>query len=474
MPYVRKRGNQLAIVHGVRDPEAGKVEQRILFTIYSKPEALEILGRRNAVGEGLIRNLLKEQYPGIKFDWKGMRKAIADNLDVLPDTYEYRAARVRKRFGDDFRAFARQVFLAGFGSAPGAEDPLREYRAQLEYLVDVLSFRLRNLSDREDEEERRDPFGWFAALRGPGVPPEAEEHAVGLLEAGKFDRAEAAFRLLVDCFPDFADGHYYLGRVAVEQGRLEEALGHFQRTMEVGRRLFPKRIGKKRYWSDHSTRPYMRGLSNTAVVLSRMQRYDEALALTDRLEKECGEAAGAMDIRATTYLNMGRWRDAAENATRLRGLWPQNSLVAALAQSELGDGEAATASILHAMLNRPQATRIVLGLPLAPDKEVDSFDHNDGVDLVRDLEPFLSGRSRASVRFLRSVLRDPRVVRLQRDIAETNRRWGDPKREDARELGQWLHDARQFDFARERAKELTDLLPVGKRVPARAPNSTLH
>lgn len=472
MPYVRKRGNQLAIVHGVRDPETGKVDQRILFTIYSKPEAIEILGRRNAVGEGLFRDLLKEQYPGIRFDWKGMGKAIADNLDVLPESYEYRTARVRRRFGDDFHAFARQVFLADSG--PGAEDPIREYRAQLEYLIDALRFRLRNLSDRDDDAERRDPFGWFAALRGPSVPVDAEEHAVGLLETRKLDQADAAFRLLVDCFPEFADGHYYLGRIAVERDRLEEALGHFQRTAEVGRRLFPKRIGKKRYWSDHSTRPYMRGLSNMAVVLSRLRRYDEALALTDRLEQECGEQAGAMDIRATTYLNMGRWRDAVENAARLRGVWPQNSLVAALAQFELGDGEAAIASLLHAMLNRPQATRIVLGLPLAPDKDVDSHDHNNGVDLVRDLEPFLSGRSRPSIRFLKSVLRDPRVVRLQHDIAETNRRWRDPKREDARETGRWLHDARQFRFALERAKELTDLVPAGRRARAQAPNSTLH
>ncbi len=35
MAYVRQRGNQLAIVHGVRDPETKKVEQQILFTIYS-------------------------------------------------------------------------------------------------------------------------------------------------------------------------------------------------------------------------------------------------------------------------------------------------------------------------------------------------------------------------------------------------------------------------------------------------------
>lgn len=42
MPYVRVRGNQLAIVHGERAPGTQNVQQRILATIYSKPEALAI------------------------------------------------------------------------------------------------------------------------------------------------------------------------------------------------------------------------------------------------------------------------------------------------------------------------------------------------------------------------------------------------------------------------------------------------
>jgi hypothetical protein len=35
MAYVRRRGNQLAIVQGEREPGTGKVQQRILFTLYN-------------------------------------------------------------------------------------------------------------------------------------------------------------------------------------------------------------------------------------------------------------------------------------------------------------------------------------------------------------------------------------------------------------------------------------------------------
>src|SRR5688572_3841516 len=64
MAYVRKRGRQLALVHGARDPATGKVEQQIIFTIYSKAEALEVLGRRGG-GEGARRfaALLQDRYP---------------------------------------------------------------------------------------------------------------------------------------------------------------------------------------------------------------------------------------------------------------------------------------------------------------------------------------------------------------------------------------------------------------------------
>ncbi len=58
MAYVRQRGNQIAIVHGERDTEGGKVQQRILFTIYSKAEALKITGRKDKASARYFQDLL--------------------------------------------------------------------------------------------------------------------------------------------------------------------------------------------------------------------------------------------------------------------------------------------------------------------------------------------------------------------------------------------------------------------------------
>jgi len=62
-------------------------------------------------------------------------------------------------------------------------------------------------------------------------------------------------------------------------------MGHFERTIELGRQLFPRRIGKQRYWSDHSARPYMRGLRNLTLTLNYLGRFKEALALLLVIDK---------------------------------------------------------------------------------------------------------------------------------------------------------------------------------------------
>jgi tetratricopeptide (TPR) repeat protein len=99
------------------------------------------------------------------------------------------------------------------------------------------------------------PFYRRFALQGRDVPPDTEEHAAGLYERREHQRAAAVFRLLVDCFDGYAEGYNYLGLIALSQRQLDEAIEHFRKTIELGRKRFPARIGKKRYWSDHATRP---------------------------------------------------------------------------------------------------------------------------------------------------------------------------------------------------------------------------
>ena len=111
------------------------------------------------------------------------------------------------------------------------------------------------------------------------------------------------FRLLVDCFDGYAEVFNYLGLIALAQRKLDEAIEHFRKIIELGRKRFPPRIGKNRYWSDHATRPYMRGLQNLTLTLNEAGRFPEAPAICDRLADECGDEVAATWHRAAIYLN---------------------------------------------------------------------------------------------------------------------------------------------------------------------------
>jgi hypothetical protein len=182
----------------------------------------------------------------------------------------------------------------------------------------------------------------------------------------------------------------------------------------VGRKLFPKRIGKSRYWSDHDTRPYMRGLSNLATSLNQAGRFDEALKICDRLTAECGDQGRMMSepIRAAVLMNTGRFAEAATAAKYMAQLDASEGIVVALALSECLDDEALVYAV-YGLINAPRTARMLLDhRTTKPKHHRQVRDHNGGVYLTRSLRHFLKKRKRPSFQFLERTLRDPRVVAL--------------------------------------------------------------
>ncbi len=467
MAYVRRRGNQLVIVHGEREPGTGKVQQRILFTLYSKAEALEVLGRgkeKEKRSAERFRGLFEHQYPEHKLDWKAIHHAIDENLAALPDTYDYRSQRLHARFREDLCAFTRQLILADPQELTSAAELIQGHRHELEYVAELIDFRLKLRDQKETEWNADNPFNWRFALQGREVPPDTEEHAAGLYERGEYDRAEAVFQLLVDCFEGYAEGYNYLGLIALEQRKLDVAIERFGKTIELGRKVFPARMRKTSYWTDHSTRPYMRGLRNLALTLNEAGRFDEALAICDRLADECGDEQTATWHRATISLNTGRWKEA-DMADASVGLDPTGGFIVAFAQFERGHREEGLRSFLHAALNFPVAARMLVGgakRSEGPRKSrEEARDHNSGVSLRRSLHAYLARQSAASRRFFREVLSDARVVRLLEESAEVVRRWEEEHRTGKREAFDRMQLMRSRKFADAEASKLHDLVVPG-------------
>jgi tetratricopeptide (TPR) repeat protein len=466
LAYVRARGSQVLIVHGERDPVTRKVGQRILFTIYSKEEAKQALADLER-GGGAFGSLLQDGHRGLRFDWRRLARDLRAHLQVLPDEYDTFEPRVRSRFRDALCVFARRLMQADPQELATSAALLREQRPALEFLQELIEWRVQLCEEERFRWNEDTRFYWRFERASREVPMDVEELAAGLWEKRDLDRAEAAFRLMVDCFEGYAEGHNYLGLIALERDRLDEAIDRFRRTVELGRRLFPRRIARGDYWRDIETRPYMRGLRNLALALNRAGRWEEALAVCDRLEEECGDRVTAMAHRSSAFLNTGRFPEAVGAAEYLRGVDPVTaSFVAALAHFETGRRRAALAAFLHGALNGPRAARVLLGLrPRAPRTSDEARDHEAGIDLRKDLAAYLRDRRRASLRFFSGILARPEVAGLLDEIEAVVRRWHEQHRTGTREAFDRMRLMQGRAFAEQRACEIGDALALPEEAP---------
>jgi len=110
------------------------------------------------------------------FNWSQVYKGIRDNLDVLPDLYEYKEARLRSHFRKDLCTFARQLMLADPQDLLSAGSLIQVHSAELEYLAELIRWRLNRCKQEPTEWNADHPFFWRFALQGTGVPPDIEEH----------------------------------------------------------------------------------------------------------------------------------------------------------------------------------------------------------------------------------------------------------------------------------------------------------
>ncbi len=463
MPYIRSRGRQLVLVHGQRSPSTGQVDQRALFIFFSQSEAKEALGDSREGMGGSFRLLLEDQYPQIRFDWKKIRRQVEGSLGRLPPAYTGHAEDRRAEFRKDLGVFVRRLALTDPGESPTAATIVREHWMELEYLADRIQTSVKFAQDPKLVHGKDDRSHWRFAELGNEVPPHVEEHAAGYYERRELDRAEAIFRLLVESFDRYAEGYNYLGLIALERGRLKEAISWFEKTVQVGRNLFPKRLGRSQYWMRLETRPYMRGLSNLAYALVAAGRTEEALAIAGRLQGECGDEFRASSHRAVIFLTTGRWENAAEEAKTLRESHPSEGFLAGFAYSELGRWEEALSSFLYGALNHPGAVGLLIA---GSARQPTSFDEQEDQDLARGLRrsfgTYFSCQSPASKRFFGKCLRHPKIRALLKEIkaAKALRREKHPAGD--RQPFERMREMQTYSFAREEARMLLPLLGAGR------------
>lgn len=445
MAYVRTHGNQLELVHGARDPETKQVRQCVLFTFHSKHEALDAIGEGKPGVDHAFQHFCEDTYPDIRFDWPTITRKLRDLLPLLPDRPEDGRQRLDEAFQASLFAFTRQLALTNPHLDPDGQAVLRHHHPMLRILADLIHQRIGpDLAMAPDMP----PMPWTMRLNRRHVPPDIEELAVSHWERRDLDRAEAAFSLLVNAFEDYAEGHNYLGLIALERDQLEDAIAHFRKTMEVGRKRFPKRLAKRHYWSHLETRPYMRGLRNLALTLNRVGSFDEALALCDRLDDECGDTVTADCFRAMIRFNLGQPLEAYLKARSLKELFPDMSFIAALALFAMDRRDDAARHFAHATLNHPRAAQMLFGknhLPRPQDND-EIADHNAGVTMRRNLTHGLSRLSRATRAHFRDMLDSEAIASNVETLRRATCNWHTSRGGDRRDFDT-MHRMTSFEFA---------------------------
>ncbi|MCX6124250.1 MAG: tetratricopeptide repeat protein [Proteobacteria bacterium] len=299
-------------------------------------------------------------------------------------------------------------------------------------------------------------FYWRQSMRGWGISSDVEELAADLYRSGNHEEAIEAFSLLTDSFPDYAEGHNYLGLIHLDRGSLDASISHFRKTIQLGRKMLPKCIKREIYWADLKTRPYIRGLRNLILALTRNELFEEALTACDTLENQCNDEITAVCHRAAIFLNTKRWSEAEENAKRMLNISPMEATIAAFAQFEQGNLLDARKHFLFAALNNPLGIEILLnGRSRKPKGFLEAEDYNGGVELRATIAQYLSGRSAKSKTFFSTILAHPEVRKLKDEVSEcavNHSKFKDQAKHRAN-FDRW-HDLKKMHFAEKLATDI--------------------
>jgi len=466
MPFVRSHGNQVLIVHGERDKVTGKVNQRKLFTLYSKVEAAAAIGENNQEDSRYFRQLLEDANPEIKFDWTNLKNDIRKKMPELPDLYPLRQARSEDGFRKALDEFVKQLLITDPQHSAAGQATLQAYADDLAALTLFINTRLDQrywhaYKDEDGEDallDRGDPFCWRYEVQSSEVPGDIEEIAASLFEAGEDEEARKLFNVLTRCFPTYADGYNWLGLIDLRENKPKEALEQFRKTIKYGRSLFPKRIAKSSYWSDHSTRPYMRGMQNLGLALIQAGRFKESLDICQQLENDCGAVGQltAQSLRAAAYLNLHYWDLSLKAALAQIELAPSAGFIAGYAVYELNREKEAVELFLHAALNYPHTACILLER-----KEPKSLcnseveDHNLGIEMCRMLPRFFQMQSKQSRKFFKKLGENLTVRALIDEAVECTRSHSHLRAVDAHSnnFKRW-HELQSREFAAKKTAEI--------------------
>jgi tetratricopeptide (TPR) repeat protein len=136
------------------------------------------------------------------------------------------------------------------------------------------------------------------------------------LDRGEPEEALRCYERAIDVDPDNADAWCGRGKATYDMGRLERADRDFRRALRLAKRSLDSKPSR-RWWSDPSTRPYLRALHGHGLCRFWLGAYEDAARVFRRLLRLA--PTDPLDVRflvGETYLRMGRIERAIRELER--------------------------------------------------------------------------------------------------------------------------------------------------------------
>ena len=138
------------------------------------------------------------------------------------------------------------------------------------------------------------------------------------LEKGEPEEALQWYERAIGEDPENADAWCGRGKACYDLGRLERADRYFRHALKVAQRALPEAVrGRRRWWADTATRPYLRALHGRGLCRFWLGVYDHAAKYFERLLKLA--PSDPLDVRflvGETYFRMGEIDRAVEELER--------------------------------------------------------------------------------------------------------------------------------------------------------------
>ena len=274
MSFVRRKRGQVLLVHNERDPASARVKQRELHRFASSAELEAVLA---PAGWAQWTRALAWRENELEFDWPAIRERLSEELKAwneAPNGAKHRRNQKIERLASELVAELAPLSVAKASDAV----VVARIRPSLMALRDSIN----RLVPSETKPANEPPAKETPVIQTtPAASRAADEAFDEGMEHWWSGNRRAAVKLLrraLEIDPQHADAHNQLGIVSLEARKLKAAEQHFRSAIDGGQRHL-ERDGSKVRWGFIENRPYLRGLSNLALVLLEQKKWAEALAI---------------------------------------------------------------------------------------------------------------------------------------------------------------------------------------------------